>query len=100
MSGNQKMVRMGDWKLVFDMMGYGALYNLKSDPHELTNLYGTPEHAETQAKLMTELAQWVIRTQDALPTGPQNGKYQTKWPKAHNWYAPYRHPDKGQPFVP
>jgi arylsulfatase A-like enzyme len=100
MSGNQKMVRMGDWKLVFDMMGYGALYNLKSDPHELTNLYGTPEHAETQAKLMTELAQWVIRTQDALPTGPQNGKYQTKWPKAHNWYAPYRHPDTGQPFVP
>lgn len=100
MSGNQKMVRMGEWKLIYDMMGYGALYNLKSDPFELTNLFGMQEHAQTQAMLMSELTRWLIRTQDSLPTGPQNGKYQTKWPSRHNWYAPYRRGASGSLYTP
>jgi arylsulfatase A-like enzyme len=90
-SGNQKMVRMGEWKLVYDMMGYGQLYNLQTDPCELKNLFGKPEHAREQTDLMAELAMWMIRVQDNLPTGPQNRKYQTKWSTQHNWYAPYRH---------
>ncbi len=90
-SGNQKMVRMGDWKLVYDMMGYGQLYNLHRDPCELTNLFNKPEYSKEQAALMAELAMWVIRVQDSLPTGPQNAKYQTKWSTRHNWYTPYRH---------
>ncbi|SDF62840.1 sulfatase [Terriglobus roseus] len=90
LSGNQKMVRMGDWKLVFDMMGYGQLYNLKNDPCELHNLFNQPAHAKEQASLMAELMMWVMRTEDSLPTGPQNRKYQTKWSTKHNWYAPYR----------
>lgn len=100
-SGNQKMVRMGDWKLVYDMMGYGQLYHLTSDPGELTNLFGKPAHAEVQARLMAELAMWLIRAQDNLPTGPQNGKYQTKWSTQHNWYAPYRHGGElPNPYIP
>lgn len=99
-SGNQKMVRMEDWKLVFDMMGYGQLYNLAADPCELTNLFGMPQHGDVQSRLMAELAMWLIRTQDSLPTGPQNGKYQTKWPAAHNWYSLYRHGDAPEAFVP
>jgi arylsulfatase A-like enzyme len=93
MSGNQKMVRMGDWKLVYDMMGYGQLYDLSRDPCELTNLFGQAQYEKRQSSLMAELAMWTIRVQDSLPTGPQNRKYQTKWPAAsdHNWYAPYRH---------
>jgi len=90
-SGNQKMVRMREWKLVYDMMGYGQLYNLDTDPCEMHNLFGDPQHERVQAELMAELAMWTIRTQDSLPTGPQNGKYQTKWSRVHNWYAPYRH---------
>jgi arylsulfatase A-like enzyme len=90
-SGNQKMVRMGDWKLVYDMMGYGQLYNLRNDPCELKSLFGHPSVVREQAELMAELAMWIIRSQDSLPTGPQNLKYQTKWPTQHNWYAPYRH---------
>ena len=90
-SGNQKMVRMGHWKLVYDMMGYGQLYDLDRDPGELVNLFGKPEHAKVEAQLMAELAMWTIRTQDGLPAGPQNGKYQTKWSIQHNWYSPYRH---------
>ena len=99
-SGNQKMVRMENWKLVYDMMGYGQLYNLHDDPCELKNLFGKPAVAPVQATLMAELAMWVIRTQDSLPTGPQNRKYQTKWSTQHNWYAPYRHGTAPAPFSP
>jgi arylsulfatase A-like enzyme len=91
LSGNQKFVRMGDWKLVYDMMGYGQLYNLHDDPCELNNLFNQAKYAQHQAELMAELAMWAIRTEDSLPTGPQNNKYGTKWPREHNWYAPYRH---------
>jgi hypothetical protein len=94
------MVRMGDWKLIYDMMGYGQLYNLKEDRCELHNLFNDPKYATEQAKLMAELAMWVIRTQDALPTGPQNGKYQTKWPREHNWYSPQRHGSAPEPYIP
>jgi arylsulfatase A-like enzyme len=101
LSGNSKMVRMGDWKLVYDMMGYGQLYNLLKDPCELTNVFGKPDAAKEQAEMMAELAMWVIRTQDSLPTGPQNNKYQTKWPAQHNWYAPYRHGGSApNPYIP
>jgi arylsulfatase A-like enzyme len=101
LSGNQKMVRMGAWKLVYDMMGYGQLYNLERDPGELTNQFGKKRYAAIQADLMAELAMWTIRIQDALPTGPQNSQYQTKWPGAHNWYAPYRRTAKrAGPYVP
>ncbi|HET8638088.1 MAG TPA: sulfatase-like hydrolase/transferase [Acidobacteriaceae bacterium] len=99
-SGLQKMVRMGDWKLIYDMMGYGQLYNLASDPCELKNLFGQPQVATEQARLMAELLMWTIRCQDSLPTGPQNWKYQTKWPKKHNWYAPYRHGTAPEAFIP
>ncbi|MFT4111158.1 sulfatase [Silvibacterium sp.] len=100
-SGNQKMVRMGQWKLVYDMMGYGQLYNLEKDPGELVNLFNKPEHEKEQARLMEELAMWVIRTEDSLPTGPQNGKYQTKWSAEHNWYSPYRHGrPPPNPYIP
>lgn len=99
-SGLQKMVRMGDWKLVYDMMGYGQFYNLSSDPCELNNLFAQPDVAQEQALLMEELLMWTIRCQDSLPTGPQNGKYQTKWSRQHNWYAPYRHGTAPLAFAP
>jgi arylsulfatase A-like enzyme len=99
-SGNQKMVRMGRWKLIYDSYGYGQLYDLAADPHELRNLYGRPEQARAQAALVSELLMWTIRVQDDLPTGPQNRKYQTKWPTQHNWYAPYRKAPADSPFVP
>ena len=84
-SGNLKMVRMGDWKLCYDMMGRGQLYDLKSDPAELRDHYGDPAVAETQMRMLKELATWTIRTEDVLPTNA----YRHKWPE-RNWYAPYR----------
>lgn len=99
-AGYQKMVRMGPWKLIYDMMGYGQLYHLPSDPLELDNRFGKPDVAKPQAALMAELAMWTIRSQDSLPTGPQNAKYQTKWARPHNWYAPYRHGQSPEAYVP
>ncbi|MFP5231020.1 MAG: sulfatase [Acidobacteriota bacterium] len=99
-SGLQAMVRMGDWKLIYDMMGYGQLYHLSSDPWELTNLFGHPSVSKEQAQLMEELLMWTIRSQDSLPTGPQNGKYQTKWSRKHNWLAPYRQGVAPEAFIP
>ncbi|MDE1177936.1 MAG: sulfatase-like hydrolase/transferase [Edaphobacter sp.] len=100
-SGLQGMVRMKEWKLIYDMMGYGQLYDLHHDPCELMNLFGKPQHAAQQSRLMAELAMWTIRLEDNLPTGPQNKKYQTKWPAKHNWYSPYRHgAAEPQPYIP
>ncbi len=98
-SGLEKMVRMGDWKLIYDMMGYGQLYHLPSDPCELKNLFGQPSAANEQMRLMAELLMWTIRSQDSLPTGPQSRHYQTKWPQKHNWYAPYRHGNAPEAFI-
>jgi hypothetical protein len=44
---------------------------------------------------------WTIRCQDSLPTGAQNGKYQTKWAvRQHNWYTPFRHGVAPMPYIP
>jgi arylsulfatase A-like enzyme len=95
-SGYMKMVRMGDWKLLYDMMGYGQLYHLPSDPCEMKNLFGDPSVASEQAELMAELLMWTIRSEDTLPTNA----YKTKWPGKHNWYAPYRHRSAPEAFIP
>jgi len=95
-SGTTKMVRMGEWKLIYDMMGYGQLYNLARDPGEVNNLFNSSETSSQQALLMAELLMWTIRTQDSLP----EGAYRTKWPENHNWYSPYRHGEAPTAFVP
>jgi len=81
-AGNLKMVRLGDWKLTFDMMGNGQLYDLSRDPYELKNLYADAAASEMRQRLMTELLRWTIRTQDDLPVAA----YTVKWPE-HGWYG-------------
>ena len=80
-SGNTKCVRRGDWKLTYDMMGTGELYNLADDPYELKNLFGQAGHGDMQHRLMANLLEWTIRTQDDLPLAA----YQDKW-APRNWY--------------
>jgi arylsulfatase A-like enzyme len=80
-SGNLKMVRKGHWKLLFDVMGHGELYNLDADPGELDNLFGQPQHAQTQMDMLQTLLAWSIRTEDSLP----RAKYLPKVPE-HGWY--------------
>jgi arylsulfatase A-like enzyme len=71
-SGNQKMVRVGDWKLIYDMMGYGQLYDLRADPYELSNRFGQPIANAAQLRLMQELVRWTIRTENAIPKSRQS----------------------------
>jgi arylsulfatase A-like enzyme len=71
-SGNQKMVRMGEWKLIYDMMGYGQLYNLAADPAELNNLFGSVAAKEMETRLMQEMAQWTMRLESPLTTASLN----------------------------
>lgn len=66
-SGTLRMLRHGEWKLLFDMVGRGQLYHLPSDPAELNNLFDEPGHAAVQAELMKKLLAWTLRAQDTAP---------------------------------
>ena len=84
-SGNLKMVRKGQWKLLFDMMGHGELYDLEHDPAELIDLFDDPAYRDVRLEMVEELLAWTIRTEDDLP----GGKYTPKRAD-RNWYAPHR----------
>jgi len=81
-SGKEKMVRLGDWKLVYDVMGRGELYDLSRDPGELDNLYDDPAYAAVRIKLLEEMLRWTIRAEDDLPAGDYAQKRVER-----NWYA-------------
>lgn len=66
-SGTMRMVRKGDWKLIYDMQGEGELYHLSRDPSELHNLHSDPTAADKRAELTQEMLTWLLRTQDPLP---------------------------------
>ena len=66
-SGTISMVRMGDWKLVFDMDGNGQMYNIKDDPSEMENLFGKKKYRDIQDTLLQELLKWEIATEDPIP---------------------------------
>ena len=84
-SGTLKMVRMGRWKLEYDMLGRGQLYDIESDPAELNDLYGEPALLEVKTRLLEELLKWTIRTEDGLPRGSYIPKKAER-----NWYAEYQ----------
>lgn len=82
-SGNLKMVRMGQWKLLFDLLGHGELYDLEADPGELHNVIDDPAYRDPRLTVTEELLRWTIRTEDDLPGAryiPKRGD--------HNWQAP------------
>ena len=91
-SGTMRMVRKGDWKLIFDMMGDGQLYNLAEDPVELNNLFGRAEVAEVQAELLADLLAWTLRVQDPLPL-PRTRYVMKTDPR--NYWTPYRGAEGG-----
>jgi hypothetical protein len=79
------MVRKGNWKLVYDMQGRGAIYHLSDDPAELNNLFGVADYRGKQMELLQEMLAWELRTQDPLPL-PK--RYILKR-DPRNYYAPY-----------
>ncbi|MBG88234.1 MAG: arylsulfatase [Verrucomicrobiales bacterium] len=56
------MVRSADWKLVhFLDEPWGQLFDLKSDPQEVNNLWKSPDHASKRDEMLTILREWRIR---------------------------------------
>jgi arylsulfatase A-like enzyme len=84
-SGTVKMVRMGEWKLTYDMLGNGELYHLPTDPAELRNRYDDSDCAAVRTQLLEELLTWTIRAEDDLPAASYTPKRAER-----NWYAPFR----------
>ncbi len=86
-SGTMRMLRKGDWKLIFDMQGKGRLYNLANDQVELNNLYNNRETAEIKQQMLADLMAWTLRVQDPLPL--PRSRYIMKT-DPHNYWSPYR----------
>lgn len=89
-SGIMRMLRKGDWKLVFDMQGKGQLYNLVADPVELKNLYDDPGVADVKQEMLADLMAWTLRAQDPLPLPRRRYVMKTD---PRNYWAPYRDQD-------
>jgi arylsulfatase A-like enzyme len=83
-SGQERMVRTGDLKLVMDDVGRTWLYDLAADPGETDDLSTAPDRQADRSRLMTWLARWLMRVGDDLPIG----RYTPLIPP-HNWrWAP------------
>lgn len=86
-SGNMRMLRRGDWKLLFDMQGRGQLYNLAQDPVELKDLYDDPAHAAVRSEMLADLLAWTLRAQDPLPHPRRRYRFKSD---PRNYWSPYR----------
>jgi len=61
------MVRTATHKLIYRTADTSELYDLRADPQELRNLYGTGEAVEVQRGLEGRLLEFFARTSDVTP---------------------------------
>lgn len=61
------MVRNDEWKFIYRQNGEKELYNLVSDPNEITNLSGNKKHSETASDLKGKLIEWMLKCQSDYP---------------------------------
>ena len=63
----QRMIRRDNWKYIEYTAGQQQqLFDLKSDPHELTNLAGSQKHETARKALQTALHTWLAEHNDPL----------------------------------
>jgi choline-sulfatase len=62
------MMRSTVYKLVRRPLGVSELYDLRSDPRELNNLYEDPAYDDVRIALEQEMLDWYIHTADVVPT--------------------------------
>ncbi len=70
--GPGAMIRTSRWKLNEYADDLGELYDLETDPHETTNLYGRPEHAAIQQELQQRMTRRLLcrgQAPEDLPRG-------------------------------
>jgi arylsulfatase A-like enzyme len=63
---SQRMVRDRRWKYVWNATAEDELYDLETDPGELTNLAGCSQFAPELKRLRHRLIKWMETTQDRL----------------------------------
>ncbi len=66
---SQRMVRDRRWKYVWNAMDIDELYDLETDPGELSNRIYDPRCGEELTRLRHRLADWMQQTGDALWNG-------------------------------
>jgi len=60
-------IRTGCWKYLWNPQSVDELYDLETDPAELTNLAGRPEVADAEKMLRARLFAWMDEVGDDLP---------------------------------
>ena len=75
----QRAVRDSRWKLIrYPQVNVTQLFDLQTDPHEITNLADKPEHAERIKSLTAEMQRWQKELGDKAPlvvANPQDPKW-------------------------
>jgi arylsulfatase A-like enzyme len=66
---SQRMVRNRRWKYVWNATAEDELYDLASDPGELTNLAAAPAQDQPLVLMRQRLVHWMEQTQDSLLNG-------------------------------
>jgi arylsulfatase A-like enzyme len=69
---SQRMVREGDYKLVYNVHDVRELYDLARDPHELVNLAYEPAYLEIRRDLEATLLELLFATGDPLRGSASN----------------------------
>lgn len=65
---NQRAVSDGRWKLhIYPKVNHRLLFDLSSDPHELSNLADHPDHRDELVKMETLMSDWRERLGDHHP---------------------------------
>ena len=85
------MVRTYNHKLVYYTFqeDEGELYDLVTDPHELTNLYDNPTYSEIKQSMLAYLRDWLLRSNYST------AGYKTQQPNSPRLLptvSPYLHP--------
>lgn len=66
-----KMVRTRRWKFVYYPEGFAELYDLKTDPHEMTNLAKDPNYREQVYNMKDRLLRWLTTADEADQIAPR-----------------------------
>ncbi len=66
-----KMVRTRRWKFVYYPEGFSELYDLQSDPQEMTNLAADPKHREQVYEMKDRLLHWLTTADEADQIAPR-----------------------------
>jgi arylsulfatase A-like enzyme len=89
----QRAVRDERWKLIaYPKLGHLQLFDLRADPHEMTNLVDRPEHQGEVARLLALMRTWQAKVGDSAPVPSTNTQ-----PRPVDISGMARQPDQWQP---